>query len=81
MSTICCEEVLRSERKTMKVKIPLGLLLLLASAMGYLMGTEAGREQRDNLIRIIRRQNDVIEAEEVAESADDAAVDASATAD
>ena len=63
----------------------LGLLLLLASAMGYLMGTEAGREQRDNLIRIIRRQNDVIEAEaateEVAESADDAAVDASATAD
>ena len=85
MSTICCEEVLRSERKTMKVKIPLGLLLLLASAMGYLMGTEAGREQRDNLIRIIRRQNDVIEAEaateEVAESADDAAADASATAD
>jgi hypothetical protein len=50
-----------------------------------LMGTEAGREQRDNLIRIIRRQNDVIEAEaateEVAESADDAAADASATAD
>ena len=47
----------------MKVKIPLGLLLILASAVGYLLGTEAGREQRDNLIRIIRRQNDVIEAE------------------
>lgn len=46
----------------MKVKIPLGLLLLLASALGYLMGTEAGREQRDALIRIIKRQNDVIEA-------------------
>ena len=69
----------------MKVKITLGLLLLLASAMGYLLGTEAGREQRDNLIRIIRRQNDVIEAEaadeDAAESADDASVDASAVAD
>jgi hypothetical protein len=73
----------------MKVKIPLGLLLLLASAMGYLMGTEAGRERRDALVRIIRRQNDVLEAEAevvaeaVAESAADAAdaVDAAVTAD
>ena len=70
----------------MKAKLPLGLLLLIASAMGYLMGTEAGREQRDALIRIIRRQNDVIEAEAevvaevVAESADEAA-DAAVTAD
>jgi hypothetical protein len=70
----------------MKMKLPLGLLLLLASAMGYLMGTEAGREQRDALIRIIRRQNDVLEAEAeavaeaVAESATDAA-DAAVTAD
>ena len=63
----------------MKVKIPLGLLLLLASAMGYLMGTEAGREQRDNLIRIIRRQNDVIEADAAAEDGTD--VSASKTAD
>ena len=36
----------------MKVKIPLGLLLLLASAMGYLMGTEAGRERRDALVNL-----------------------------
>ncbi len=70
----------------MKAKLPLGLLLLIASAMGYLMGTEAGREQRDALIRIIRRQNDVIGAEAevvaevVAESADEAA-DAAVTAD
>jgi hypothetical protein len=66
----------------MKVKIPLGLLLLLASAMGYLMGTEAGREQRDALIRIIRRQKDVLEAE--AEASTEAvadAVDAAVTAD
>ncbi len=47
----------------MKVKLPLGLILLIASAMGYLMGTEAGREQRDKLMRIIKRQSDIIEAE------------------
>ena len=63
----------------MKVKIPLGLLLVLASAVGYLLGTEAGREQRDNLIRIIRRQNDVIEADAAAEDGTD--VSASKTAD
>lgn len=63
----------------MKVKIPLGLLLVLASAVGYLLGTEAGREQRDNLIRIIRRQNDVIEADAAAEDGTDAS--ASKTAD
>jgi hypothetical protein len=70
----------------MKTKIPLGLLLLLASAMGYLMGTEAGREQRDALIRIIRRQSDVIEAEgeviaEAVADSVDAAADAAVTAD
>lgn len=63
----------------MKVKIPLGLMLLLASAFGYLMGTEAGREQRDNLIRIIRRQNDVIEAKVA--TADDAEDGAEAAAE
>jgi len=69
----------------MKMKLPLGLLLLIASAVGYLMGTEAGREQRDALIRIIKRQNDVIEAEAaaVAEAVADAvdAADASVAAD
>lgn len=67
----------------MKVKIPLGLLLLLAAATGYLMGTEAGRERRDVLVRIIRRQNDVLEAEaEVVAEAVAEAVDAAAvTAD
>lgn len=67
----------------MKMKLPIGLLLLLASAVGYLMGTEAGREQRDALIRIIKRQNDVIEAEAeaVAEAVTDAVDDAAVTAD
>jgi hypothetical protein len=53
----------------MKVKLPRGLHLINASALGYLMGTEAGREHRDSLVRIIRRQNDIIEAE-VATAAD-----------
>jgi hypothetical protein len=47
----------------MKVKLPLGLILIIASALGYLLGTDAGREQRDHLMRIIKRQNDIIEAE------------------
>lgn len=47
----------------MKVKLPLGLILIIASAMGYLLGTDAGREQRDSLMRIIKRQNDIIETE------------------
>lgn len=34
----------------MKVTIPLALLLLLAGAVGYLLGTEAGREQRDAIL-------------------------------
>jgi hypothetical protein len=47
----------------MKVKLPLGLILIIASALGYLLGTDAGREQRDHLMRIIKRQNDIIETE------------------
>lgn len=47
----------------MNVKLPLGLVLIIASALGYLMGTDAGRGQRDNLLRIIKRQDDIIETE------------------
>ena len=47
----------------MNSKISVGLLLLLATAMGYLMGTEAGREQRDALIRLIKRQNDLADVD------------------
>ena len=34
----------------MKVKTPLLLLLVLAAAVGYLLGTESGRAKRDQLM-------------------------------
>ncbi len=34
----------------MKVKIPLVLLLLIAGAVGFLLGTDAGRAQRDVIL-------------------------------
>lgn len=34
----------------MKVKIPLGLLVVLAAALGYLLGTESGRQKRDVIL-------------------------------
>ncbi len=40
----------------MKIKIPLGLLLLLAGALGYLLGTENGRAQRDVIMVKLGRQ-------------------------
>ena len=40
----------------MNVKAPLGLIVLLAAAVGYLLGTEAGREQRDRLLDRVRRE-------------------------
>lgn len=43
----------------MKIKIPLGLLLLLAGALGYLLGTENGRAQRDVImVKLGRKQAD-----------------------
>ena len=57
----------------MKVTIPLGLLLIVATAMGYLLGTESGRQQRDSLIRVIRR-------EEAIEAGEDAVAEAVAAA-
>ncbi len=39
----------------MKVRIPLALLLLLAAAIGYLLGTERGRAQRDVILVKLRR--------------------------
>jgi hypothetical protein len=49
----------------MKVKIPLALVLLLAISLGYLLGTEAGRSQRNMILVKVGRKpsEDEIEAE------------------
>jgi hypothetical protein len=60
----------------MKVKIPLALVLLLAISLGYLLGTEAGRSQRNMiLVKVSRKpREDELEAEP------EASVDAEAAA-
>ncbi len=40
----------------MKVKVPLLLLLILASSVDYLLGTEKGRQQRDAVVGRIRNR-------------------------
>jgi uncharacterized integral membrane protein len=50
----------------MKVKLPLGILLMVAVILGYLLGTESGRQQRDSLVRKVRRE----EATEAASTGD-----------
>jgi hypothetical protein len=65
----------------MKVKIPLVLLLLIAGAVGYLLGTDAGRAQRDVILVKLgkKEEGDSLEAaatgaaEAVADAASDAA--------
>lgn len=54
----------------MKVKIPLVLLLIVAAVVGYVLGTENGRQQRDAVIVRFRKQGPV---EEAAEAASDTA--------
>ena len=47
----------------MKVKFPLGVLLLLAITLGYVLGTENGRAQRDViLVKLGRKEADAPEA-------------------
>ena len=58
----------------MKVKVPLAMLLMLALAVGYVLGTENGRAQRDMILVKLGRK----EADEPA--SDDAASDEAATA-
>ena len=61
----------------MKVKVPLALLLLVAGAVGYLLGTESGRSQRDViLVKMGRKQADSGDAENSADetAASDASV-------
>lgn len=56
----------------MKVKVPLLVLLLLAAAVGYLLGTEKGRRQREQIVnRVLRREA----IDELADAVDEVAAD------
>ena len=60
----------------MKVKIPLALVLLLAISLGYLLGTEAGRAQRNMILVKVGRKSSEDELE--AEAEDSVVADAAA---
>ncbi len=54
----------------MKVKVPVILLILMAAAIGYLLGTESGRTRRDELLVRFRGTADDLE-DAVADAADE----------
>ena len=60
----------------MKVKLPLGILLMVAVILGYLLGTESGRQQRDSLVRKVRREESI---DELIEAVDDAVTEEAVT--
>lgn len=58
----------------MKVKVPLGLLLLLAAVLGYMFGTEDGRKHRDViLVKVGRKPSEEEPADPDPDSEDAAA--------
>lgn len=54
----------------MNVKLPLGIVILLAALAGYLLGTEAGRAQRDMILVKLGRGGDSDAADAVSDAAD-----------
>jgi len=60
----------RDEGKAMtKVKIPLGIVILMVIALGYVLGMESGRERRDAIVVGLGRQGgDIVAAPSDAES-------------
>ena len=60
----------------MKVKVPLVLLLLIAGAMGFLLGTDAGRAQRDVILVKLGKKEEGDSLEAAATDATDAAAEA-----
>ena len=67
----------------MNVKLPLGILLMMAAILGYLLGTESGRQQRDSLVRKIRREESIDELIEAVDEAvtEEAVTEAASTGD
>ncbi len=53
----------------MNVKVPLVLLLVLAAAVGYLLGTEKGRGQRDMVVGKIRERTSATDVVDLTEPA------------
>ena len=60
----------------MNVKLPLGILLMMAAILGYLLGTESGRQQRDSLVRKLRREESI---DELIEAVDEAVTEEAVT--
>jgi len=70
------------EEINVKVKVPLFLLLMLATMAGYLLGTESGQEQRDRLLaKLGRAQAETDMALDIAEAAIEDAEAAAASSD
>lgn len=70
------------EENNVKVKVPLFLLLMLATMAGYLLGTESGQEQRDRLLaKLGRAQAETDMALDIAEAAIEDAEAAAASSD
>lgn len=62
------------------MKLKALLLLILAVLVGYVLGTENGRRQRDEIIRRVRREAPLDEALEAASGVADRVVDGAASA-
>jgi hypothetical protein len=67
-----------NKEKNMNVKLPLGILLMVAAILGYLLGTESGRQRRDSLVRMAGREDatDELTDETIEAVTGDAAIDA-----
>ena len=58
----------------MKMKIPLGIVILMAVALGYLLGTESGRVRREALmVKLGRGDGEIIAAPSDADSTEESA--------
>ena len=64
----------------MKIKVPLVLLLLIAGAIGFLLGTDAGRAQRDVILVKLGKKEEGDSLTDAAADAADAVGDAAADA-
>jgi uncharacterized integral membrane protein len=55
----------------MKMKIPVGIVILMAVALGYLLGTESGRVRREALmVKLGRGDGEIIAGASDADSTD-----------